>query len=197
MKDLSMHILDIVQNSLNAKADLIEIEINENLNYENTFIIRIRDNGSGISGENLDKVNDPFFTTGEKKTGLGLSLLEQNARMTGGYLNIESGNGTGTSITACFGYDHIDRQPLGDIAMTITGLIRANPKIDFVYIHVVNDKKFKIDTRQVKLEIGDIRINNSRIITFLQEMIHENLEEIKQATKHKIVKNQQNTENIK
>jgi hypothetical protein len=197
MKDISMHILDIVQNSINAKADLIEIEINEKLNKENTFIIRIRDNGTGISSENLDKVNDPFFTTGEKKTGLGLSLLEQNARMTGGYLNIESGNGTGTSITACFGYDHIDRQPLGEIATTIGGLIRANPKIDFVYIHAVNDRNFKLDTRQVKVEIGNIRINNSRIISFLQEMIHENLEELNQATKNEIVQNQQKTENIK
>jgi hypothetical protein len=180
MKEISMHILDIIQNSIRAEANLIEIEIKEDTNIENNYILVIKDNGTGILPGDLIKVNDPFFTTQAKKTGLGLSLLEQNAKLTGGRLKIESGSGKGTTITANFCHDHIDRQPLGDFASTFTGMIRANPQIDFVYLHSLNDKSFKIDTRQIKIEIGDVEISNGKIILFLKEMIRENLEELKQ-----------------
>jgi hypothetical protein len=82
-------------------------------------------------------------------------------------------------VTATFCHDHIDRQPLGDFALTLGNLIRANPKIDFVYLHSLNEKKIKIDTRQIKMEIGDIEISNNKIISFLKEMIKENIEELR------------------
>jgi hypothetical protein len=179
MKEISMHILDIIQNSIRAKANLIEIEIKEETKLENIYTLVIKDNGNGILPEDLKKVNDPFYTTEAKKTGLGLALLEQNTNQSGGNLKIKSEIGKGTIITAVFCHDHLDRQPLGDFALTLACLIRSNPEIDFVYLHSLNEKNFKIDTRQIKMEIGDIKISNSKIISFLIEMIRENMEELK------------------
>ena len=103
MKDLSLHILDIVQNSIRAKAQLIEIEITE-LPKENQLIITIADDGTGMNSEQLKQAIDPFYTSRTtRKVGLGLSLFKQNAEQTGGSFNIESESEKGTKVTAIFG----------------------------------------------------------------------------------------------
>jgi hypothetical protein len=177
MKELSLHILDIVQNSIRANASLIEIYINENKD-RNQIEIKIIDNGSGMDPETLAQINNPFFTSGTKKTGLGVPLLKQHAEAAGGNLVIESVMGKGTTVKALFEHDHIDRQPMGDIAGTITSLIRAFPNKEFVYRHYFNSKHFTIDTHEIKNELEGIDINSREIISFLTDMINENIEEI-------------------
>ena len=177
MKEISLHILDIVQNSVKAGATLIYIAINENIK-QNKFEVIIRDNGCGMNHEILNQISDPFFTTGNKKTGLGIPLLKQNAEASGGQLTIDSEEGKGTTVKADFLHDHIDRQPLGDITGTIIALIRICADIEFVYRHSYNNKHFTFDTKEIKNEIEGISINNNEIISFLTDMINENLEEI-------------------
>jgi hypothetical protein len=177
MKEISLHILDIVQNSIHAGASLIYIYIIEK-KEQNYFEIKITDNGCGMNQETLNQINDPFFTTGKKKTGLGIPLLKQHAEAAGGKLVIESEIGKGTSIKAVFENDHLDRQPLGNIAGTITGLIRSCPNIEFVYRHTCNNKHFTFDTHEIKNELEGININNKEIISFLTDMINENLEDV-------------------
>jgi hypothetical protein len=177
MRDISLHILDIVQNSLNANALLIRISITENI-PENTLRIEIEDNGNGMSAETLQIIRDPFYTTGKKKTGMGISLLEQNAQLTGGDMQIESMPGKGTLVKVWFTHNHIDRQPLGNMADTLFCIVRANPNIDFVYEHKINEKEFHFDTREIKSELEDMSINNPVIMTFIREMIEENEQEI-------------------
>ncbi len=179
MKDLSLHILDIVQNSISANATFIEIIIEES-QQENSYRLIIKDNGKGMSKEMVEKVTDPYTTTRTtRKVGLGLPLLKMNAERTGGYLKITSEEGKGTEVEAFFVYDNIDRLPIGDIAGVITILVSANPLIEFVYSHQVNDKKYVFDTREIKEALGDVSINDIHIIKYLKEMIHENLLEIK------------------
>ncbi|MBR4172883.1 MAG: ATP-binding protein, partial [Clostridia bacterium] len=75
MKELSLHILDIAENSVKAGADLIEVGIFEN-ETENFLKIEIKDNGSGMSEEFLKRVKDPFSTTRTtRRVGMGLSLF--------------------------------------------------------------------------------------------------------------------------
>jgi hypothetical protein len=177
MKEISLHILDIVQNSIHAGASVIKIYISEN-NSQNLFEVKITDNGAGMDKETLNQITDPFFTTGNKKTGLGIPLLKQHTEATGGKLIIESEKGKGTIVDALFINDHMDRQPLGDIASTITGLVRTCPDIEFIYRHSYNSKHFTFDTNEIKKELDGIQINNNEIISFLNDMIKENLEEI-------------------
>jgi anti-sigma regulatory factor (Ser/Thr protein kinase) len=177
MTELSLHILDLVQNSVNAGANAVHISINENL-IENMLEIIITDNGKGIRNEELKKVEDPFYTTGNKKTGLGIPLIKQQAEATGGRFEIKSIPGKGTTLKAVFTHNHIDRQPIGDIASTIITLIRAYPQVEFIYKHSCNDKKFIIDTCEIKAELQGIPIYKKEIIDFIKDMIDENLKEI-------------------
>ncbi|MBN2165615.1 MAG: sensor histidine kinase [Marinilabiliaceae bacterium] len=178
MKDLSMHIMDIVQNSTRANATLIKIIVNENPGL-NMLQIKIIDNGDGMDPEITKQVSNPFFTSRTtRKVGLGIPLLIQNAEQTGGNVSIESDKGKGTIITASFQHRHIDRVPWGDIPGTITLLFSGNPSIDFVYSHHFNNEVFEIDSRIIKKELDGIPINQPAIIKFIKEMIDENLKNI-------------------
>ena len=177
MKELSLHILDIVQNSLHAGADKIEVEVCENIT-ENSFIITISDNGCGISEEKIANLLDPFYTTKNKKTGLGIPLLKQHTEMAGGNFSIESKPGAGTKICATFEHNHLDRQPMGDIAKTISGLIRANPQVRFIYSHQINTNQFTLDTDEIENELEGLPINSKEVVNFIEDYIRENLNAI-------------------
>jgi anti-sigma regulatory factor (Ser/Thr protein kinase) len=177
MKELALHILDLVKNSVNAEATAVQISIIENTET-NKLKIKIADNGNGMLPEMISKVEDPFFTTGNKKTGLGIPLMKQQAEATEGKFEIISIPGKGTTVKALFTHNHIDRQPMGDIAATITSLIRSYPEIEFIYKHSYNKKQFVLDTCEMKVELNGIPINKKEIIDFIKDMIDENLREI-------------------
>ncbi|MCK4307443.1 sensor histidine kinase [candidate division WOR-3 bacterium] len=154
MEDLSLHILDIVENSIGAKASRIKIKVNEDMK-RNLLTIEIKDNGEGMDKETIKKVLDPFYTTRTtRRVGLGLSLLAQATKESEGNIKIKSIIGKGTSVKAIFQYNHIDRKPLGDIEKTLTTLIVGNPEINFIYEHRRGDVKFKLDTKKARESIG-------------------------------------------
>jgi signal transduction histidine kinase len=146
VKDLSLHILDIAENSIAAAATEVHIELDENA-AEHTLTLKIRDNGRGMDPEAAARAEDPFFTTKKgKKTGLGISLLGQSARQTGGSLQIRSRRGSGTEISAVFITTHPDMKPLGDISGTLTALIAGNPSVRFIYDSNENGENTHFDT---------------------------------------------------
>lgn len=179
MKDLSMHIMDIAQNSISAKCTVLKIEIIEDMDMDN-FNITIEDNGIGMSPELLEVVTDPYVTTRTtRKIGLGLPLLKQNAERTGGDFTIKSTQGLGTTVIANFILTHLDRPPLGDIAGTIVLLTAANPGINITYHHVTNTGEYLFDTNEINATLEGVSINEPSVMRFLKEMINENLSEIK------------------
>lgn len=146
MEDLSLHILDIVENSIEAKASKIEIIINEDVKRD-LLTIKIKDNGKGMNEETVKKVLDPFFTTRTtRRVGLGLSLLAQATKESNGNFEIESKVGKGTEIKATFQYSHIDCKPIGNIKDTLTTLLVAHPEIDFKYEYKNAKTKSSLDT---------------------------------------------------
>jgi hypothetical protein len=153
VEDLSLHILDIVENSIGAKASRIEIKVMEDIRKD-LLTIEIKDNGQGIDEETIKKVLDPFFTTRTtRRVGLGLPLLSQAARESGGNIEIESEVGRGTGVKATFGYSHIDRKPLGSMETTIATLVAGNPEIDFIYEHKKDGSEYRLDTAEIRVEI--------------------------------------------
>lgn len=178
MKDLSMHIMDIIQNSVRAQATLVELKIVEDV-VNDVFSIAIKDNGCGMSPEILEKVTDPFFTTRTtRKVGLGLSLLKQNAEQTGGEMKIWSEEGKGTHLEVRFSHAHIDRPVTGDIAGTIVLLAGANPEMDFIYHHKTNKGEYIFDTKEIKEVLDEVSISDPNIMKYLKELIKENLNTI-------------------
>jgi signal transduction histidine kinase len=150
VEDISLHVLDIVENSIKAKATKVRIKIVEDT-VRDVLSIRIEDNGQGMDREMLKHVFDPFFTTGHfKRVGLGLPLLKQSAEETGGTVTVKSVVGRGTRVTATFGYSHIDRRPLGDMQKTLAVLIAGNPGVHFVYEHEKDGLKYGLDTDQLR-----------------------------------------------
>ncbi|MDP2854269.1 MAG: ATP-binding protein [Smithellaceae bacterium] len=178
MLTLADHILDITENSVRAGAKLIEISIDED-SRNDLLTIEIKDNGHGMSRDVLQKVLDPFYTTKTvRRVGLGLPLLKDAAERSGGTFLLESQENSGTTVKAIFGLRHLDRQPLGDIQNTIIILIISNSEVDFFYKHRHNDRRFGIDTREIRKEIEDIPINHPEIIKYIRGVIEEGLREI-------------------
>ncbi len=180
MRELSLHISDILENSRTAASDLIKLFIDENPE-KNYLKIEIIDNGSGISAEKLGNITDPFVTSRTtREVGLGLSLFKAAAEKTNGSFGIDSKEGEGSRVTAEFEYDHIDRAPLGDIAATVSNFIAANgDELDLVYHHIYVDEEFKLDSRQVKKELDDLSIQSPAVVSWINEFIEENLQEIR------------------
>jgi anti-sigma regulatory factor (Ser/Thr protein kinase) len=154
MEDLSLHILDVVENSIEAGATRIEIAICED-RQNDLMWIRVADNGRGMDQTALRKARDPFFTTRTvRRVGLGLSLFEEAARAAGGGLKIESQPGVGTAVTASFQRSHIDRKPLGNMAETLLALILAHPEIEFAYTHQDDGARVSLDTTEIRSRLG-------------------------------------------
>ena len=140
MEDLSLHILDVVENSIRAHAKDVFVRLTEN-KLEDLLILEIGDNGEGMDEATRQQCMDPFFTTKEgKDVGLGLSLLAQSAEETGGRLVVETSRGVGTKVIVTYRLSHIDRRPVGDVNATIRCLKSTHPEINLSYKYVKIDK---------------------------------------------------------
>ncbi len=178
MKELSLHILDITTNSINAGANKIEIKVEIDTN-ENYFRINIKDNGKGISKNIQQQVMNPFYTTRKiRNVGLGIPLLKAAAEQCEGFLKIQSVENVGTEVIAEFKNSHIDRAPLGKIEESILTILNFNEKFDLIYIHDVNGKRFVFDTREIKEILGEVDIKTPKILMWIKEYIRENIDKI-------------------
>jgi anti-sigma regulatory factor (Ser/Thr protein kinase) len=171
MEDLSLHILDIVENATVAGATHVAITLRRDT-AQDLLEILIVDNGRGMDAEMVARVRDPFVTTRTtRRVGLGLPLLEQSAQEAGGKLTVTSEPGRGTRVHATFRDSHIDRRPLGDIAETMVTLLLGNPEIDFVFTADFDGEETIIDTQELKKELGDTPITAPPVLQLIRETI--------------------------
>jgi len=178
MNELSLHILDIVQNSIKANATLVEIIINEQDKLD-TYSITIKDNGHGMDKRTLSEVSDPFFTTRTtRKVGMGTSLFKMAAEMCEGSFTIDSEVNVGTTVTANFRKSHIDRAPLGAIDETITILMLNDNEIDIYYKHIVNEKDYIFDTKEVRQVLDGIPFTDYNVIEWVKNNIKDGINTI-------------------
>lgn len=179
MKELSLHILDVIENGISAGADLITLSVDENRG-ENLLKIIIKDNGAGIPEEMRHRVMDPFFTTKTtRRVGLGLSLFKEACARCAGEFTVESQEGVGTEVYASFQLDHIDLAPMGDLAGSLISLIVGNQDVDFLYSHRVDKKEFLLDTRDIKAELDGVPLSNPGVYTYLSGFLKESLRELR------------------
>ncbi|MGI5824051.1 MAG: ATP-binding protein [Bacillota bacterium] len=178
MKELSLNILDIAKNSTKAQAGKVEITLEENT--ETGFLtIIIKDDGCGMSREFLEKVSDPFTTTRTtRKVGLGLPLFKLAAEQAGGWLKIESEEGVGTTVTAAFELNNIDRMPVGDLPGTFVTLVQGDPDVRFILTCRVDDDDFVADTDEIKEILEGMPITSPQVLVWLSGFVSDNLSEI-------------------
>lgn len=182
MKELSLNILDITENSAKAGATLISIELTER---ENVLSITVTDNGCGMSEQTLRTVTDPFYTTRTtRRVGLGIPLFKFAAEQTGGCIKIESKQKTdgvedhGTVVNAIFHTDHIDFTPLGDIISTLVTLIQGHPNIDFVFTHKTENSAVELDTRELRAVLEDTPLDTFEVLIWIRDNLKEQYEVI-------------------
>ncbi len=182
MKELSLHILDITQNSIRAQAKLVELSIIEST-VKNELTIVITDDGCGIPADRLENITDPFVTTRTtRKVGLGLSLFKAAAEASGGYFEISSTPGVGTKVVASFERDHIDRAPLGNMADTVLTMVMSFGVADLKYDHNYNNQLFVFNTREIKETLEVKSLNEPEILNWIREFVSEGLKEIQEIT---------------
>ena len=184
MRELSLNVMDIAQNSISAGASLITITVEEDAGLDE-LSISIGDNGRGMTPEQVEHVTDPFFTTRTTRSvGLGVPLFKMEAEMTGGRFSIESTVGVGTTTTAVFKPSSVDMIPLGDINGTVSMLVMMNPDLDFLYTRGFKPeegerREFALDTRELRTVLGeDVPLNLPDVTGWVNEFLSENTDEL-------------------
>ncbi|MDD6275570.1 MAG: ATP-binding protein [Clostridia bacterium] len=178
MRELSLNVLDIAQNSISAGASVIEIEVLRDT-VKNELFIGIYDNGKGMTAEQVERVKDPFFTTRTtRKVGMGIPLFTLAARQTGGDLEIQSEPGKGTKVTAVFNTDSVDFTPLGDINSTVWTLMTMNTDRDFVYRFGIDGREFTLKTSELNEILGGVKLSEPEISKWLREYLDEQTDNI-------------------
>jgi len=175
MEDLSLHILDIAENAVNAGATKIKISVIED-SASDLLSLVVEDNGRGMSQEECQQALDPFYTTRQtRRVGLGLPFLQEACRSAEGNLTLESIPGVGTQVKATFRLSHIDRKPIGDMALTLITLIAGNPEIDWHYYHRLNNFEFVFDSREIKQRYPGIGLNHPEVLKAIRNYIDQKL----------------------
>ena len=182
MKELSLNILDIAENSVKAGASLTKIVVEET---DSTLSITIKDNGSGMSAETLRSVTDPFYTTRTTRSvGLGIPLIKMSAEQTGGYLELKSKVADecdpthGTELFALYYKNHIDFTPLGDVISTVTTLIQGHPDVDFTFVHRMGGGEVRLETVALREVLGEVSLASYEVIKWITEYLREQYDEI-------------------
>lgn len=178
MHDLSLHLLDIVQNSIKANAHRIDVTV-EALTSVNRLRLSVCDDGCGMPPDLLRQVTDPFVTTRTtRKVGLGLPLLKEHCELTGGQLTLTSQPGCGTSLHAELGLDSIDRLPLGDLGATWAVILVSNPVIDYCLTLRAQDREEVLDTVELRRMLDDVPLNDPNVLLWIREYVAEKQQKI-------------------
>jgi len=181
MEDLSLHILDIAENSIEAQAKRIDIRIEENPRLDRMILV-LSDDGRGMDKKLRARALDPFVTTKTvRRIGLGLSLLAQAAKAAGGKLTLRSRPGQGTKVRATFELSHVDRKPLGNIAQTLAMLIVAHPDLDIRYSHKSGKKTYIFDTQDLRSQLGGLSLAAPQVVAVIKKTIQEGIQEIRRT----------------
>ncbi|MBR1584672.1 MAG: sensor histidine kinase [Clostridia bacterium] len=178
MRDLSLHILDLAQNSVRAEAKVVALSVL--LSENGTLSIIIEDDGCGMDAELLSRVQSPFATTRTtRKVGLGIPMMAENCRLAGGGLSLESTAGKGTKLTATLDTRSIDCLPLGDLAGTVTTLVTANPDHpDFILYCHSPQGEMRFDTREIRAALQGVSLSEPEIAAWMMESLREEIEPI-------------------
>lgn len=179
MRELSLHLLDIAENSIAAGAKNITISIEENSTLD-LLKMKVIDDGRGMDQETVNKVIDPFVTSRTtRKVGLGIPLLKEAAEACNGSLDLSSELRKGTTLSVSFQNSHIDRMPLGDITTTFLNLLVSTPVVHWVFVYRINDKEFHFDDEAIKETLGDVSLSEPEILKVVREIIESGISEIR------------------
>ena len=172
MRELSLHILDLAQNSLTAGASRLDIIV-EIDHKKDLVAITLSDDGKGMAPDFLKTVTSPSTTTRTtRKVGLGIPMFKENAELTGGTFSIESTVGAGFVLSS------IDRPPLGDLAATMISLVVSNPEFHFHLDYLVDGQSFSFDTEEIRAVLGPVPLDSPEVVSWMKDYLEEGIESL-------------------
>jgi len=175
LRELSLHLLDIAENSIAADAKKVTIVVSRDSRKDRLYL-SVDDDGRGMDAETAARVIDPFVTSRTtRKVGLGIPLLKAAAEACDGYLQISSTPDTGTLLEVEFQDSHIDRMPLGDLSSTLLQLVIGNPEIHFVLIFRDDNYEFIFDDEPIKNELQGIPLSEPGVIEYIRSELEEGI----------------------
>jgi len=178
LRELTLHLLDIAENSVAAQARTVTLTVVEDLAHDR-LSMSVADDGQGMDAEMAARVVDPFVTSRTtRKVGLGIPLLKEAAEACNGVLNIDSAVGKGTTLTVEFQHSHIDRMPLGNLPDTILSLVIAYPQVHWRFHYQVNDQVFDFDDQPVKETLEGVPLTEPGVLAYLRELLEAGVSEI-------------------
>jgi len=178
MRELSHHLLDLIENSLAAGASTIKITVIEDTSGD-ILGFEVGDNGEGLNEEEIEQIYDPFVTSRRlRRVGLGIPLLQQAARACEGDLIIRSEKGKGTTVKTTFRRSHIDRMPLGDVASTLVAAVAAKPDVNLLYNHLVDGREFIFDTSWLISKFRELPLNDVKVLSWMKGFCREGIKKL-------------------
>ena len=179
MKEISLHLLDIIQNSISAGASEVGVSVEVD-HARDMMRTEVRDNGRGMDEEMAKAVISPFTTSRTtRKVGLGIPFFKEGAEGCDGSFELESKPGVGTRIAASYRISHIDRPPLGDMAETMAATVCCNPDIDFTYEYRVDGSEFLFSTKEIRATLGpEIPLDTPQVAAWIREYLNEGIQEL-------------------
>ncbi len=178
MRELALHLMDIAENSVAAKASRIEIDVIEDSQRDRLWMC-VEDDGCGMDAEMVAKVIDPFVTSRTtRKVGLGIPLLKEAAEACNGYLTITSQPGTGTRLEVEFQHSHIDRMPLGNLPDTILSLVIGHPQVNWVFNYQVDGRSYQFDDQPIKDTLDGVPLTEPDILAYLRDSLYQGVQQI-------------------
>jgi hypothetical protein len=183
MKEISLHLLDIAENSAAADSRNISVHVHEDL-FHDRFSASVIDDGRGMDSKTVEQVQDPFYTTRTTRSvGLGIPLLKLAAEQAEGSFSLQSKPGNGTWVEAEFRHSHIDRMPLGDLSSTFLTLLISHPQIEWTFLYRVSDQNgksrdFLFESAELMSELGDVSLTEPEVLTFLRSIFEEGIAEV-------------------
>jgi Histidine kinase-, DNA gyrase B-, and HSP90-like ATPase len=176
-------ILDLIQNSIEAEASEIDLILNQSVK---NFTVSIKDNGCGMTSEELIMATDPFYTNGKKhihrKVGLGIPFLMQTLSMTEGKSDINSIKDKGTTIDIEFNLSNIDTPPIGNLislmyqVMCFDGCYSLN--IERLLTGNRKTSSYSVKRHEMQNILGEL--NSVLSLSLLKDFITSQEEELKE-----------------
>ncbi|MGC8779028.1 MAG: ATP-binding protein [Candidatus Caldatribacteriaceae bacterium] len=173
--------MDLVENSIRARARKIAVSVVEKLSEDRLEII-VQDDGEGMDEATLKRIWDPFFSGQKKKVGLGIPLFAQVVEQCGGKIEISSRLGQGTCLKAIVPRSHIDLPPLGNLPETLALLVVSHPEVEWDFCHLFDGRGWSFNSRAFLSETNPEEVHF--VYPHLREWFQNQEDNLREGSSH-------------